>query len=314
VLRLITRRLLAAVPIMLIVSFATFALADLAPGDPAQQIAGETAPPEVVEAIRQDLQLDDPLVVRYVRWLGNAVQGDFGVSFVYDRDVSELIAEKLPITASLGLLSLMMSLTIGLVFGVLAALRPRGLLDRAIVIVSSFLVAVPSFWLALMLVVVFSVENNWLPAVGYVPFTEDPWEWFRHLILPATAVGMLASAETTLQLRASLIDTTERDFILAARARGLRRRSIMLRHALKTGSIPIATILGFRLAFLIGGTVIIERIFAINGMGTLVIGASQGGDVNLMLGIVVLITTAVVLMNALVDITYGWLNPRLRVQ
>lgn len=312
-LRLILRRLAAGVPILLILSFLVFVLVDLAPGDPAVQLAGSDPDPATVEAIRTELRLDDPLPVRYVRWLGNAVQGDFGKSILTKRDVSSTIAAKVPITLSLGFVALALSVFFGILFGVLAALRPTSVLDRGISVMSSLLVATPAFVLALVLVQQLAVSRQLVPAIGYVSFGDSPWEWLRHLIVPGLALSTYASAETALQLRASLVETLDRDFILAARARGLSQRSVMFKHAMKTAAIPVVTILGQRLGLILGGTAIIEQIFAINGVGSLVISATVGHDINMLLGILMLVAAAVLVTQMLVDISYGFLNPKMRV-
>jgi peptide/nickel transport system permease protein len=312
--RLIFRRLLAGIPILLILSFLVFVLVDLAPGDPAVQLAGENPTPELIRSIRAELHLDDPLPVRYVRWLGGAVHGDFGKSILTQQDVRATIFSKVPITLSIGLVAMAMSVVLGVLFGVLASLRPGSLLDRAITIFSSGLVAIPPFVLALVLIVQFAVLRQILPSIGYVKLTDDPFEWLKHLILPGIALSAYSSAETALQLRASLVETLGKDFILSARARGLASRSIVFRHAFKTAAIPIVTILGLRLGLILGGTAIMEQIFAINGVGALAISSTQGHDINTLLGIVMLVATIVLVVNVLVDISYGYLNPKMRVR
>lgn len=313
-LRLITRRLLAGIPILLILSFLVFLLVGLAPGDPAVQLAGENPTPELVAAIRAELHLDDPLPVRYGNWLGNAVQGDFGKSILTKQDVRSTILSKVPVTLSIGLVSLVISLALGLVFGVLAAIRPRSLLDRAITGGAAALVAIPPFVLALVLVVQLAVVRQLLPAIGYVSFSTSPWEWLRHLLLPALALSTYAAAETALQLRASLVETLDRDFIMSARARGLSYASILFRHAFRTAAIPVVTVLGLRLGLILGGTVIVEQIFAINGVGSLAIAATNGHDINMLLGILMMVASTVLIMNVVVDISYGFLNPKMRTR
>lgn len=313
-LRYIVRRLGAAIPILLFLSMLVFVLVDLAPGDTAAALAGENATPELITAVRHQLHLDDPLPVRYVHWLGGAVHGDFGRSIVTKLEVRPTIIARIPITASIGLLALIASLLFGFLFGILAAVKPGSYVDRAIVAMSSFLVAVPPFVLALVLVVQLSVYRPWLPSVGYVAFTQSPWEWFRHLAIPAFCTSALFSSEITLQLRAALVDNLDRDFVLAARARGLRGRSVLFRHALRSALIPVVTILGPRIALLLGSTAIVEQIFAINGVGTLALQSTSTHDINMLLGIVMIVATTVLVMNAMVDIINGFLNPKMRVR
>jgi peptide/nickel transport system permease protein len=314
VLRLILRRLAAGLPILLILSFLVFVLVDLAPGDPAVQLAGADPDPATVEAIRSELRLDDPLPVRYTRWLGNAVQGDFGKSILTKRAVSTTIAQRLPITLSIGFVALVMSIVFGVFFGVIAALKPGSLLDRGISVMSSILVATPPFVLALILVQQLAVARQLVPAIGYVSFADSPWEWLKHLLVPGLALSTYASAALALQLRASLVETLDRDFILSARARGLSQRSVMFKHAMKTAAIPVVTILGLRLGLILGGTAIVEQIFAINGVGSLLYSATVGHDINMLLGILMLVATAVLVTQMLVDISYGFLNPKMRAQ
>jgi peptide/nickel transport system permease protein len=313
-LKLILRRLAAGIPILLILSALVFVLVDLAPGDPAVQLAGADADRATIEAIGTELHLDDPLPVRYVRWLGNAVRGDFGKSILTKRDVSSTISARLPITLSIGFVALVMTLVFGILFGVLAALRPGSLLDRGITVLSSALVAVPPFVLALVLVQQLAVARQVFPAIGYVAFADNPWEWLKHLLIPGIAMSTYGSAAIALQLRASLVDTLDRDFILSARARGLSQRSVVFKHAMKTAAIPVVTIIGLRLGILLGTTAIVEQIFAINGVGALIISASTGHDINMLLGVVVLVALAVIVSQMLVDISYGYLNPKMRAK
>ena len=312
VLKLLARRLIWVVPILLVVSFLVFCLVDLAPGDPAVTLAGNSPDPAVIAEIRHTLHLDDPLPVRYATWLGNAATGDLGTSFLTREQVWDMLTSRLPITMSVALVAMIMSTALGVAFGILGALWPRSVVDRAVTVVGSLLIAVPPFWLALVLILQMAVFRQWLPAIGYTAFTESPWEWFRHLIMPGVALSAFAAAETALQLKGSLIDTLGRDYILTTRAKGLTGKTILFKHALRNAALPVVTVLGLRMTYLIGGAIIIEQVFTINGLGSLAITAAQSSDVNVLLGIVMVGTVVAILMNALVDVTYGYLNPKLR--
>ena len=305
-------RLLNAIPVLVIVPLLVFVLMDLAPGDVATSIAGENATAEEVEAVRDRLGLDDPLLVRFGRWAADAVQGDLGESLVTGEPVTRAIGRSLPVTLSLAAFSVVLTVVIGVLAGVLSARRPNGVLDRAIAVVAALAVAIPSFWLGLILVLVVAINWQWLPALGYVSFADDPWEWFRSLILPSIALSALPAAEMARQTRGALVDELGKDYVLAARARGLSQRALLFKHSLKNAGVPLVTILGFRLAQLLGGAAIIEAVFALHGVGQLTIEAAASQDVPTLLGVVALTTVTIVAINLLVDLSYGYFNPRVR--
>lgn len=306
-------RLLAVVPTVLIVTFVVSLLVELAPGDAADAIAGSNSDPALVDSIRQDLRLDQPFLLRYLRWLGDAVTGDLGTSYFAKIPVTSLIGERLPVTLALGGVALVMLLVLGFGLGVLGAMRPGGIVDRVVSAVSALFLAVPAFWLALVLVLLFAVRAPLLPALGYAPLSEGFGQWLRHLLLPAVALAVNPAATIALQLKSALVSEEGRDYLLAARARGLRHPSLLFRHALKNAAVPVVTILGFRVAVLLGGTVIIETVFAIPGMGLLAQQTAINQDVPVILGVVAVTVLIIMLLNALVDIANGLLNPKLRV-
>lgn len=307
---LLLRRLLGAVPLLLVVSFVVFLLVSLAPGDPAARIAGENASPERIELIRKTLKLDAPLLERYGDWLFDAARGDLGRSLATSEPVVDLMSRRIPITFSLTAVALAVSIVLGLAGGIVAAVWRNRAADRIVSALSSLGLALPSFWVALILVVPLAIERNWFPALGYVPLSDGFWPWLRSLTLPAVTLALLPSAEMALQVRAALIETLEKDYIVAARARGLSAASITLKHALKNAAIPVVTVLGFRIAQLLGGSVIIESVFALNGLGTLAITAALASDMPVMLGLTMVTTLAVVTVNFLVDASYLYFNPR----
>jgi len=317
VLRAVGRRVVLAIPMLILVSFLVFLLVDLAPGAPAQRLAPENASEEQIEQIRERFNLDDNVVVRYVDWLGNAVTGDLGISLATGESVRDVIfGPRLAITFSLALVAVVMTITVSAVFGMIAAVRAGKLSDRVISTAAAALVAAPPFWLGMVLVLNFALEPRFLgvhfPAIGYRPLADGFWTWLNALILPAIALAALPIAELTVQLRASLIDVVQRDFILAARAKGLRPVKIVLKHALKNAAIPVVTVLGFRIAQLLGGSVIVEAVFVLPGLGTLAINSVLSQDVPVLLGLVLLSTIVVLAVNLLVDLSYGYFNPKVR--
>ncbi|MFI5047789.1 MAG: ABC transporter permease [Acidimicrobiia bacterium] len=313
-LRFLGRRLLAIIPVVLVVTFLVFVLIELSPGDAATQLAGDTATTEQVQAIRSELHLNEPFLERYGDWLSGAVHGDFGTSYVTKKPVIDSILDAAPITLSLGLVSLVMALGIGMFLGVIGALKPRGLVDRGVTALSSVMLAIPSFWLALVLILIFAVNNPIFPTIGYAPLLQDgPYEWLRHLILPSFALAVSGAATIALQLKAALIAEDGSDYLLAARAKGLTRNTLLFKHSFKNAAVPVVTILGFRVATLLGGTIIVESIFVLPGLGLLAAQAAIQQDVPMLLGVVTFTATFILVINMLVDASYGYLNPKLRV-
>lgn len=307
---LLLRRLLGAVPLLFVVSFSVFLLVGLAPGDPAARLAGDNPTQEQVEAIRKALNLDAPLLERYGYWLAGVARGDLGQSLATTEPVVDLMARRIPITFSLTALALVVSIVLGMLGGILAAVWRNSAIDRTITVLASIGLALPAFWVALILVVPFAIDRNWFPALGYEPLSSGVGPWVRSLTLPAVTLALLPSAEMALQVRAALIETLEKDYIVAARARGLSPASITLKHALKNAAIPVVTVLGFRISQLLGGSVIIESVFALNGLGTLAITAALASDMPVLLGLTMLTTTTVIAVNFIVDASYFYFNPR----
>lgn len=306
-------RLLAVIPTVLIVTFVVSLLVELAPGDAADALAGSNPDPALVESIRRELRLDEPFLLRYVEWLGHAVTGDLGTSYFAKTPVTELILQRVPVTLGLGAVALVIMVVLGFGLGVLGAMRPGGLLDRVVSGVSALFLAVPAFWLALVLVLLLAVQSPLFPAIGYTPFSDGAGEWLRHLLLPGLALAVNPAATIALQLKSALLSEEGSDYLLAARAKGLRHPSLLFKHALKNAAVPVVTILGFRVAVLLGGTVIIETVFAIPGLGLLAQQTAVNQDVPVILGVVTITVLIIMLLNALVDIANGFLNPKLRI-
>lgn len=311
-LRYAGRRLLAAVPLLLIVPLMIFLLIDLAPGDPAAILAGDDPTPERLAEIRSTLHLDDNIFLRYVRWVGGVLHGDLGTSFLSNQSVTELIFRRMATTLSLVVFAIVLAVTIGLILGVVASLRPGRIVDRLVNVVASIAIAIPAFWFGLVLVSVFAVTNQIFPAFGYAPLSDGFVPWIQHLILPGTALALLPAAEVTLQLRSSLGQVLKSDYILNAEAKGLGRGRVVFKHGLKNACIPVVTVLGFRVAEVLGGAVTIEIIYSMPGLGSLAVNSVQNHDIPVLLGFVLFTTVVVVLVNLLVDISYGYFKPKVR--
>lgn len=308
--RRLGRELVWAPVTMVIVTFVVFLLMDVAPGDAATTIAGEQASPEVVAAIRSELRLDQPLSTRYLGWLGDAATGDLGSSLVSHKPVLDVVRSVFPATISLVGMGLVFAILIALLLGVLPVYLESGPFDRITSVLSALALSMPPFWLALLLTSWFALKLDVLPAMGYVGISENPWQWFLHLVLPALAVAMVPAGELARQVRGSLLDVLDQDYSIAQQVRGLPRRSVVLRHGLKNAAVPVVTLLGARIGAMVGSTVIIERIFVINGMGELAVQSVMSRDVPVVLGIVVFGTAIVLVSNLLVDVSYGFFSPR----
>ena len=310
--RVSVQRLVAAVVVFFLVSLTVFSLILIVPGDPAIAVAGENADPAFIESVREDLGLNDPILEQYWRWLSGAVQGDFGESLVTGQDVLEGLWIRLPATVSLMVVSLAVAVLVGLPAGIIAGLRPGSLVDRFVSTLASVGVATPNFWVGLLLVILFSVNLGWLPAIGYTPLSEDPWDWLRNLILPGVTLGSSGAAELARQTRAGVADVRRREFIRTAHAMGLPQRSIVGRHILRNASLPVVTVLGFHVAYLLGGSVVVESVFGIDGIGKHAITAATQRDFPVVQGMVLLVTVIVLLVNLAVDLSYSLLDPRTR--
>ena len=315
---MIARRLLTLIPVLLVVTFVVFMLTELVPGDAATSLAGgANATPEKVAEVRADLGLDRPALERYVDWLGDAVQLDFGKSYqgynnVAAPDVAEELGERIPVSLSLALAGLVVAILLGIPLGILAGMRPGGVVDRASVTGTSFGLAIPNFVLGFFLIQVFALSLGWFPAQGYTKFSEDPSAWLESIILPAFALGVIAAASVARQTRAALIDVLQSNYVRTAFAVGTGTRRTVVKYAFKNASIPTVTVFGLQLAALIGGVVIIEQIFVIPGLGTYMLRALTLPDVPVIQAVTITFVIIYVTLNLIVDISYGYLNPRVR--
>lgn len=302
---------LAIVPVLFVlVSFGVFVLIDAAPGDVAVELAGQNATDADIERVREELGLDRPLLVRYGSWLANAAQGDLGQSLTRNQSVGELIASKLEPTISLALVSLTIAGVVGGLLGLLAGVYRGRAPDRAVSVFASAGIAMPQFWVGLLLVSFFALDRGWLPATGYVPIGESFSEWAKHLILPTIALSWVSLAEIARHVRSASAEVLEKPHILTARAKGLGTGSVVRRHVVRNAGIPVVTVLGTRIAQLLGGTVVIETVFGIQGLGTLTVQSVLSRDMPVILGVVALATAVVLIINLIVDLSYALIDPR----
>lgn len=311
-LKLIGNRLLAMVPVLLVISVVAVGLTALMPSNAAEQIAGSSATPEQVAAVRSDLGLDRPWYEQYWSWLTGVFQGDFGNSLIDNSDVLPLVLDRLTVTLSLALVATVIGLVLGITAGTVAALRSDSLLDRLITILSSVALAMPAFWIGLILVAIFALNLGWLPATGYVPFSVDPLGWFRSVILPGFSLGLIVTAMLARHARASMIEVLQMPHVRTARAMGLPTSRVIGKHALKSSLSPVITTMGFQFAYLLGGAVVIEKVFGIPGMGDLALNAVIASDMPIIQAIVLTTGVCVALAQLGVDIAYGYLNPKVR--
>lgn len=312
--RLVLRRLLASIPVLVLVTFGVFSLIHLTPGDPVEAMMGESQDPVAKEALRHELGLDRPLYVQYAVWVGRLVQGDLGRSIRNNEPVVENVGRRIRPSIQLALFAMLISLVVAFPVGVLSAVRRNSPIDGFGTMFALFGICMPNFLIALLLIFVFGVTLRWLPISGYVDPLQDPVAGLRSLTLPAVTLGLALAAVITRTLRSSLLEVLSEDYIRTARAKGLADRLTIRRHALKNALIPVVTLLGLQFGTLIGGAVITEYVFALPGIGRLVVDAIFSRDYPLVQGVILLIATGFILSNLLVDIVYGWLDPRIRYE
>lgn len=308
----VVRRLLYLVPVLLAVSLLTFSIASLLPGDLAYTILGDQATPENLAALRRDMGLDQPVWWRYFGWLGNALQGDLGRSFRTGQTVLQAVAERLPVSLELMLLAQIGALAIGVPLAIACAVRSGSAFDRFMTSSAFAMLSVPTFLSAILLIYLFAVELGWLPATGYIPFAEDPLANLRFMVLPALTLALAEWPGIMRILRSDMIATLQEDYIAMARAKGLKASRILFVHALKPSSLTLITITGINIGRLIGGALIVETIFALPGIGRLLVSAILTRDLVILQGVVLLVGCGFVIVNFIVDMLYAILDPRIR--
>jgi peptide/nickel transport system permease protein len=297
---------------LLAASIVIFAVQGLLPGNAAQVMLGESATPEAVQALSQKLGLDQPAVVRYGRWVRGLLTGDLGTSVAYDTPVAQLIGERLVVTAPLALMAMLLTAAIALTLGVYAAANHNQLGDVGVMAASQLGIAVPNFWFAILLILVFAVKLQWFSAGGFPGWEDDPWLAFKSLILPAVALAVVQAAILARITRSAVLDVLREDFVRTARAKGLSRRQVLWRHVLRNAFVPVLTVMGLQFASLLTGTVIIEKVFALPGIGLLIFQAISNRDFVVVQDLVMLLAAAVIVINFVVDVLYAVIDPRLK--
>lgn len=310
--RLIGRRLLLSIPLLLVVTGVTFAFQSLVPGDPARSLLGDNATPEQYELLRRELHLDQPLLQQYWHQLTGQLHGDFGTSIITNESVLTQIGQRLPLTLTLIAGGLVVATLVGVLLGVQSATR-AGVWVRVVDVVSLLGSALPGFWIALVLVQLFAVNAGWFEATGYVPFAESPAGWANHLVLPVIALSIHGIASIAKVARDGMLSALEMDSIRTLRAAGVPRHVLIWRHAMRNSSVAITTIVGIVAVHFVAGTIFIESVFALPGISSLVVGATNQHDIPVLQGVTVAITLYVISVNLFTDILYGLLDPKVRV-
>jgi peptide/nickel transport system permease protein len=311
--RLVIGKLPSLAATLVVVSFLTFLLTSLLPGDPALQLLGaDNATPEAIAQVRSDLRLDDPLPARYTSWLSDAATGDLGRSYRSGQEVTEAITERLPVTIEIGLLAIAIALLGAIPLGTWSAYRAGSASDRSITGATFGLLAVPNFMMAILLILVFAETLGWLPATGWVRLTENPFENLRGALLPALSLAIGELAVYTRLLRSDMISTLQQDSITMARAKGITPARILFRHALRPSSFSLMTVVGLQVGAIISGSVIVETLFAVPGVGRLLVDSILQRDLLMVQGIALVVAASFVVINFVVDLMYSLLDPRIR--
>ena len=294
------------------VSIIVFALIHLVPGDPVRQALGTRFDQATYDALRERSGLDRPLITQYFSWIGHALTGDLGVSFRSGETVTSQLAERLPATLTLAFAAIVVALVIAVPLGVLSALHPRSLIDRVATVISQFGISVPDFWMGIVLILVFAGTLGWLPSGGYVPLTEDPWGWFQRLLMPAIVTGVVSGSVITRFVRSSVLEALGSDHVRTAQAKGLSSRQVLGWHVLRNALLPLVTVTGVQLAYLLSGVVVVEIVFSWPGLGQLSLQSVQARDYPVLQGAILLFAVVFLVINLVVDVLYTAIDPRIR--
>lgn len=311
--RFLVRRLTGLIATLAFAALLVFWILEVLPGDPAATMLGISATPETIAALRTELGLDQPPAARFLGWITGMFSGQLGISYAYRVPVGGLIAERVAVTLPLAVLALMLASSIGIALGTLAASKANSVIDSVVMGVSQLGLAIPNFWFGLLFVLLFSVTLGWFPSGGFPGWSGGIVPAFQALVLPALALALPQSAVLARLTRSSLLETMGEDYIRTARAKGLTRGQALRRHALRNALVPVLTMMGLQFSFLVAGTIIMENVFALPGLGRLLVQAIGGHDLILIKNLVLLFVGAAVIVNAIVDIAYGYADPRLRV-
>ncbi|KPB57110.1 ABC transporter permease [Pseudomonas amygdali] len=308
----ILRRLLSSIPTLILVSLFVFILQKLLPGDPVLAMAGEERDPAVMEYLRDKYRLDDPIPLQYLNWVGNVLTGDLGTSLRTEQPVTTLLASKLPVTIELAVLALLIALLIGIPTGIISAVRKGTAVDYGANVVALSGISIPHFWLGILLIMIFAVKLQWLPASGFVPMGEDFGQNLKTLILPAFVLGAGLSGILMRHTRSAMLEVLRTDYVRTARAKGLFPRTVILKHALRNALMPIVTLTTLLFGELLGGAVLTEQVFSIPGFGKMIVDAVFNRDYAVVQGVVLCVAIGFLLLNLLADVLYRLINPRLR--
>lgn len=312
--KLILSRLALAIPQLLLLSFFVFVLTYLVPGSPAAAILGYSATPESIATLEAQLGLDRPFLARLGEWYAGAFQGDFGSSYASGLPVTEIFAERLPATLSLLFGGLVVAFVLGLALGLIGGTKPGSIRDRVATAITSFTMAIPEFWIGIVLMLVFAVQLRWLPVVAYVPFTNDPVAWARGLVLPSIALGIAGAALIARQTRTAMAQAMSSRYIDSLAAAGVPRQRLIFRYGLKNSMVPILASTGITVSIMLGASFAVEKVFAFPGVGTLIVRSVTSKDFAVVQGGVLLIATLVIAINLILDISYGLIDPKSRPQ
>ncbi|MCK4862722.1 MAG: ABC transporter permease [Dehalococcoidales bacterium] len=313
----IIRRLIQAVFVLILVTLIVFFVMRLLPGDPliiymAQSAELQAMPPEMLDKLRADFGLDKPVMVQYANWMAGIFQGDFGTSIFYREKVGTLMLERFPVTAHLGLLSLVIGAVLGVLAGLSAAVRRGKWLDKIITPLTYIGICIPVFFVGILMIYVFGLKLGWLPISGYTSPFDDFWLSTRQLVMPVLCLAVFGLAANARQMRSSMLEVTRQDYIRTAWSKGLNERMVIIRHAMKNSLIPVITLMGLGVGIIFGGSVLVELIFAIPGVGRLMVSSIFGQDYVVVQAITFVIAVVILIVNLVVDISYGWLDPRIR--
>lgn len=306
------RRLLSAIPVLFVVSLVTFLIIWLVPGDVSAEIGGTDATAEQIEQIRARLGIDRPIYERAFAWYGNLLRGDLGYSYLLDRSVVDAVLERLPVTLSLAALALTLAVVMGVLLGVLASVQHNTWFDQGAMIAALAGLSIPEFWFGIVLIILFGVTLGWFPTGGFVPITEDILGWARSMALPTLTLAFTQMGVIARMTRSSMLDVLGQDYVRTARAKGMRSHTVIFKHALRNAMLPILTTIGVTTGVLLSGTVVIETVFALPGVGRLVIGSIQRRDFPVIQGGLLVTATVFVFVNIVVDVLYGWFDPRVK--
>lgn len=313
----ITRRLILALIVIILLTLFVFFIMRLLPGDPlliyiSQADRLQAMPPELIDKLRHDYGLDKPIMVQYADWVAGVSRGNFGTSVRYSENVGTLLRERFPVTLLLGVLALFFSTVLGISAGVLAAVRRGKWIDKLVTPLSYVGVTVPVFWLGILMIFAFGLKLHWLPICGYTSPLDDFWLSARQLVMPVICLAVFGLASNTRLMRSSMLEVIRQDYIRTAWSKGLRERNIVIRHALKNGFIAMITLIGMGVGSVFGGSVLVETVFAIPGMGRLMVSSIFGQDYVVIQAVTLIIGVIVLLVNLGVDLCYGWFDPRIR--